>query len=197
MRTTRSRLALVAMALTLALAGAACSSDDDTAAPSDDSGTEAPSGSACGSVPGEGAGSFADFASQPAGTAVSRSQVLSTLSTAVGEAGLTETLDGEGPFTIFAPSNAAFGAVPAGDFDALLADKETLTSVLENHVVAGEYTTEEIIDAGTLDSLAGDTLTIEASGDSFTVDGAQVICGAIPVENGTVYVIDAVLQPGE
>ncbi len=193
MRTSRSRLALVAMALTMALAGAACS-DDETAAPTD-SVSDAPSGPACGAVPGEGPGSFDGLAAEPAATAAGNSQLLTTLATAVGDAGLAETLNGEGPFTVFAPANSAFGKLPAADLDALLADPETLTDVLTYHVVAGEQTADELIEAGSVETVEGQSLTIVESGDSFTVDGAKVLCGNIPVANGVVYVIVEVLLP--
>ena len=194
MRTSRSRLALVAMALTLALAGAACSSDDETATPSDDT-TSAPSGPACGAVPGEGPGSFDGLASVPVATAAASSKLLTTLATAVTDAGLVDTLNGDGPFTVFAPANSAFGEIPASDLDALLGDKEALTDVLTYHVVEGAYTPDELIEAGTVDSIQGQPLTIAEDGDNLTVDGAKVLCGNIPVENGVVYVIDEVLQP--
>ena len=194
MRTSRPRLALVAIALTLALAGAACSSSDETATPSDDT-TSAPSGPACGAVPGEGPGSFDGLASVPVATAAASSKLLTTLATAVTDAGLVDTLNGDGPFTVFAPANSAFGEIPSSDLDALLGDKEALTDVLTYHVVEGAYTPDELIEAGTVDSIQGQPLTIADDGDNLTVDGAKVLCGNIPVENGVVYVIDEVLQP--
>ena len=81
-----------------------------------------PSGPACASVPTDGEGSFAGMADDPAATAASNNPELSTLVAAVGAAGLVDTLNGEGPFTIFAPANSAFAKLPAGDLDALLAD---------------------------------------------------------------------------
>jgi uncharacterized surface protein with fasciclin (FAS1) repeats len=150
---------------------------------------------ACGEVPGEGPGSFDGLAAEPAATAAGNSQLLTTLATAVGDAGLAETLNGEGPFTVFAPANSAFGKLPAADLDALLADPETLTDVLTYHVVAGEQTADELIEAGSVETVEGQSLTIVESGDSFTVDGAKVLCGNIPVANGVVYVIDEVLLP--
>jgi uncharacterized surface protein with fasciclin (FAS1) repeats len=181
------------MALTLALAGAACSSDD--AAEPAGSASPAPSGPACGAVPGEGPGSFDGLAKEPVATAAGNSKLLTTLATAVTDADLAETLNGEGPFTVFAPANSAFGEIPANDLDALLADEEALSKVLTYHVVAGDYTPDELIEAGTVDSLEGQALTIAADGDNLTVDGAKVLCGNIPVKNGVVYVIDEVLQP--
>jgi uncharacterized surface protein with fasciclin (FAS1) repeats len=194
MRTTRSRLALVAVVLTVALAGAACSSDDESAEPND-AASESPNGPACGAVPGTGPGSFDGLASEPVATAAGNSQLLTTLATAVSEADLAETLNGEGPFTVFAPANSAFGKLPAEDLDALLADKEALAEVLTYHVVPGDYTPDELVEAGSVETVQGESLTIAESGDSFTVDGASVLCGNIPVANGVVYVIDDVLLP--
>lgn len=196
MRTSRSRFALVAMALTLALVGAACSGDDEATSPtSSEDAANGPSGPACGAVPGEGPGSFDGLAAEPVATAASNSKLLTTLATAVGEAGLAETLNGEGPFTVFAPANSAFGEVPADDLDALLADEAALSQVLTYHVVAGELSPEELIEAGTVETVQGESLTIAEYRDSFTVDGADVLCGNIPVANGVVYVIDEVMLP--
>ena len=82
-----------------------------------------PTGDGCAAVPTDGAGSFAGMAEDPAATAASNNPLLSTLVTAVGEADLVDTLNGPGPFTIFAPTNDAFAKIPAADLDAVLADK--------------------------------------------------------------------------
>ena len=89
--------------------------------------------------PMDGEGSFAGMADDPAATAASNNPVLSTLVDGRRrEAGLVDTLNGEGPFTIFAPTNDAFAAIPEADLNAILADQELLTSILTYHVVAGE-----------------------------------------------------------
>ena len=125
---------------------------------------------------------------------------LSTLGAAVEAAGLTDTLNGEGPFTIFAPSNSAFGKIPPGDLDAVLADPAgALTDILTLHVVVGQrLSTTDLVDAGTIDSMAG-TLTIDQFGDRVTVDAgsgpAIVVCGDIQTANATVHIIDTVLLP--
>ena len=90
----------------------------------------APSGPACASVPTDGEGSFDGMADDPAATAASNNPELSTLVAAVGAAGLVDTLNGEGPFTIFAPANSAFEKIPAADLEALLADP---TGALDGH----------------------------------------------------------------
>ena len=115
--------------------------------------------------------------------------------TGVGEAGLVDTLNSADGITVFAPTDDAFAQVPAKDLNALLADKPALTKVLTYHVVPGQLTPAQL--AGTHETLEGEELTIEGSGEDFTVGsgGASVLCGNIPTENATVYVIDSVLMP--
>jgi uncharacterized surface protein with fasciclin (FAS1) repeats len=153
-------------------------------------------GAACGAVPADGEGSFDGMADDPAATAASNNPVLSTLVTAVSEAGLVDTLNGEGPFTIFAPYNDAFSAIPEEDLNAILADQDLLTSILTYHVVAGEsLDAQALADAGTVTTVNGADLAIEVSGDTITVNGASVICGNVQTANATVHIIDAVLVP--
>jgi uncharacterized surface protein with fasciclin (FAS1) repeats len=158
------------------------------------------SGPGCAAVPTDGEGSFEGMADDPAATAASNNPQLSTLASAVQAAGLTDTLNGEGPFTIFAPSNSAFGKIPPADLDALLADPAgALTDILTLHVVAGQQlSTNDLVGAGTVDSL-GTTLTIDQFGDRVTVDAgsgpAVVVCGDIQTANATVHIIDSVLLP--
>ena len=140
------------------------------------------------------------MADDPAATAASNNPELSTLVAAVDAAGLVDTLNGEGPFTIFAPANSAFAALPAGTVDTLLADPTgDLTDILTIHVVGGEALTgEQLVEAGTVTGLNGD-LTIAADGDAVTVDAgggpATVVCANVPVANGVVHIIDTVLLP--
>ncbi len=153
-------------------------------------------GPACSAVPADGEGSFDGMADDPAATAASNNPVLSTLVTAVTEAGLVDTLNSDGPFTIFAPYNDAFAAIPEDQLSAILADKDLLTSILTFHVVAGDsLDLQQLIDAGTVTTVNGETLAIEPSDDLATIDGANVICGNVTVANGTVHIIDAVLVP--
>jgi uncharacterized surface protein with fasciclin (FAS1) repeats len=155
------------------------------------------SGTACSAVPADGEGSFDGMADDPAATAASNNPVLSTLVTAVGEAGLVDTLNGEGPFTIFAPTNDAFAAIPEEDLTAILADQELLTSILTYHVVAGEsLDMQGLVDAGTVTTVNGAELSIAASGDLIEVNGtAMVVCGNVQTANATVHIIDSVLVP--
>jgi uncharacterized surface protein with fasciclin (FAS1) repeats len=154
-------------------------------------------GPGCASVPADGEGSFAGMADDPAGTAASNNPVLSTLVTAVVEADLVDTLNSDGPFTIFAPTNDAFAAIPEDQLAAVLADKDLLTSILTLHVVAGESSTGgELFTQGTVTSVNGGDLTIEDGADGLiTVNGANVLCQDVPVANGTVHIIDTVLLP--
>ena len=123
------------------------------------------------------------------------------LATAVEAAGLTDTLNGEGPFTIFAPSDSAFGKIPPADLEGVLADPEgVLTDILTLHVIAGQQlSSSDLVGAGTVDTLNG-TVTIDQFGVRVTVDAgsgqAIVVCGDIQTANATVHIIDSVLLPG-
>jgi uncharacterized surface protein with fasciclin (FAS1) repeats len=120
-----------------------------------------------------------------------------TLVAAVKAAGLVSTLEGKGPFTVFAPTNAAFGKLPAGTVDNLVKpeNKAALTKILTYHVVAGKLAPDQL--DGTHQTLEGDTLTISGSGDSYSVGAqkASIVCGNVPTANATVYIVDSVLMP--
>jgi len=119
----------------------------------------------------------------------------STLVTAVTEAGLVETLSGPGPFTVFAPTNDAFAALPAGTLDSLLADPEgALTDILLLHVVSGAVDSEAAIAAagGTVETLGG-PVSVELKGEDLYVGGAKVVATDIRASNGFIHVIDAVI----
>lgn len=124
----------------------------------------------------------------------------STLVAAVTAAGLVDALSGEGPFTVFAPTNDAFAALPEGTVATLLEEEniDQLTSILTYHVVAGEYLAAET-PAGTydLETLQGDTVNVVVGEDgTVTVDGATVIMADIDASNGVIHVIDGVITPG-
>jgi uncharacterized surface protein with fasciclin (FAS1) repeats len=156
-----------------------------------------PSGAACSAVPADGEGSFGGMADDPAATAASNNPLLSTLVSAVQAAGLVDTLNGEGPFTIFAPVNDAFAAIPAADLDAVLADTDLLTSILTYHVVAGEMmSSADLVAAGEVETVQGGTLMITEGADGgIEVNGAAGLCIDVPTANATVHIIDAVLMP--
>lgn len=118
-----------------------------------------------------------------------------TLTAAVSAAGLVDALSAPGDKTVFAPTDAAFAALPAGTVEALLADKAKLTTVLQNHVVAGKVDAATGIAAGSATTLAGNTVTVTAKDGFAYVNGVKVILNDMYTGNGVVHVIDAVLVP--
>ena len=116
-----------------------------------------------------------------------------TLATALQAAGLVDTLKGPGPFTVFAPTDAAFAKVPKADLDALLKDKAKLTAVLTYHVVPGKVMAKDV-KAGKVKTVQGSELTIATMG-GVTVDGAKVTATDIAADNGVIHVIDSVVMP--
>lgn len=119
----------------------------------------------------------------------------STLVAAVQAAGLAETLSGDGPFTVFAPTNDAFAALPAGLLDALLLpeNKDTLVKILTYHVLEGEVTSD-MVSAGDVATVEGQNITITTEG-GVKVNGANVIATDVMASNGVIHVIDAVIVP--
>jgi len=122
---------------------------------------------------------------------------LSTLRTAVVTAGLADALAGDGPFTVFAPQNAAFDALPDGTVDALLADsaREQLTGVLTYHVVAGKYTSGDLRDGQTLETLSGERLTVSIRDGRVMINDAEVVAADVMASNGVAHVVSGVLLP--
>jgi uncharacterized surface protein with fasciclin (FAS1) repeats len=126
-------------------------------------------------------------------TAIGAGQ-FNTLVAAVKAAGLVETLSGKGPFTVFAPNDAAFAKIPKATLDGLLKDKAKLTAVLTYHVVSGKVMAKDVMKMKSAKTLQGGSLTIDTS-DGVKVDGAKVIQADIEVSNGVCHVIDTVLMP--
>ncbi|MBK7663273.1 MAG: fasciclin domain-containing protein [Sterolibacteriaceae bacterium] len=116
-----------------------------------------------------------------------------TLVVALQTAGLVETLKGKGPFTVFAPNDAAFAKIPKDQLDALLADKAKLTKVLTYHVVGGNVMAADV-KAGPVKTVEGSNLTLSTTG-GVMVDKAKVIATDIAASNGVIHVIDSVLMP--
>ena len=116
-----------------------------------------------------------------------------TLVAAVQAAGLVDTLKGKGPFTVFAPTDAAFAKIPKADLDALLADKAKLTAVLTYHVVPGKVMAKDV-KAGKVKTVQGSELTIATAG-GVMVDSAKVTATDIVADNGVIHVIDTVVLP--
>ena len=125
-------------------------------------------------------------------TAVAAGQ-FKTLATALQAAGLIETLKGKGPFTVFAPTDAAFAKIPKAQLDALLADKAKLTAVLTYHVVPGKVMAKDV-KAGKVKTVQGSDLTLGTMG-GVTVDAAKVVQADIAADNGVIHVIDSVVMP--
>ena len=117
-----------------------------------------------------------------------------TLETAVLAADLASTLSGPGPFTLFAPTDAAFAALPDGTLDAVLADNDLLTSILLYHALAGDVRSTDLMDGMTATTINGKDITVTIDNGVF-INGAQVTMADIVTDNGVVHVIDAVLLP--
>ena len=120
-----------------------------------------------------------------------------TLIAAVKAAGLVETLQGAGPFTVFAPTDAAFAKLPAGTIEALLKDKEKLTAILTYHVVSGKVMAADIIKSGGAEpeTVNGAPVSITIRDGKVYVDEAQVTSADIQASNGVVHVLDSVIIP--
>ncbi len=123
-----------------------------------------------------------------------RTPQLSTLTRLVNEAGLADTLRGPGPFTVFAPSDEAFKAVPAATLEQLARDKERLRAVLTYHVVAGKVMAADVR-TGPVKSVQGADLALSKAGSFVTVEDAVVQTADVAATNGVVHVIDRVLMP--
>ena len=208
LKRTKLTVALTAFALALA----ACGSDDPATtgtsseaasesgmeSESEDMGSESEMESeAAIELPAEGEpGSLSAMADQPAATAASTNPVLTTLTAAVTQAGLVDTLNGPGPFTIFAPIDDAFAAIPETDLAALLADNTALTDVLTYHVVSGEaLRAADLAELDSVDVVNEGSVTLEMDGETLVVNGqAAVLMADIQVANGVVHLIDTVLS---
>jgi len=118
----------------------------------------------------------------------------STLVAAVEAAGLVETLKGDGPFTVFAPTDEAFAALPEGTVEGLLADPEALAAILTYHVVPGKVMSTDLSNNMMATTVNGGDVTIMTEG-GVTVNGATVISPDIEASNGVIHVIDAVILP--
>ncbi|OPY30096.1 MAG: Fasciclin domain protein [Methanocella sp. PtaU1.Bin125] len=119
-----------------------------------------------------------------------------TLVTAVKAAGLSDTLSTGGPYTVFAPNDAAFDKLPAGTVQSLVKDKPKLTGILKYHVVQGKYTAADLAKMKDIKTLDGKTLTIKKQPDgSLMINGAKVVKPDIQTKNGVIHAIDTVMMP--
>ena len=135
---------------------------------------------------------FSATAADIVDTAVSAGS-FKTLVTAVQAAGLVDTLKGPGPFTVFAPTDAAFAKIPKAKLDALLADKAALTKVLTYHVVPAKVMAADV-KAGKVKTVEGSEVTLATQG-GVTVNGAKVVKADVAADNGVIHTIDTVIMP--
>ena len=182
------RIATAAAVVVAALTLSACSSSDTDSSDTPAATTEAAAPATSSAAP-DAAGTIVEVASSNAD--------FSTLVTAVKAAGLVETLSGTGPFTVFAPTNEAFAALPAGLLDKLLlpANKEALTKILTYHVIPAKVMAADV-KAGKVKTAEGSELTIATEG-GVKVDKANVTATDVAASNGVIHVIDQVLVPAD
>lgn len=143
----------------------------------------------------DGQTTTAAAAAQPTLLELAVSAGFGTLSAAVEAAGLGETLSGPGPFTVFAPTDAAFAKLPAGTVEALLEDPERLRAILLHHVVPGSVMAAEVVKLKSAKTAGGSQLAIASDKQGVKVAGAAVTQTDIVASNGVIHVIDTVLLP--
>lgn len=175
-------VAVIGVGAAITLAAAACSDDEGSSTTTT---TEAPA---------EEVGTIVDVAAG--------NEDFSTLVTAVTAADLAETLSGDGPYTVFAPTNDAFAALPAGTLDELLLpeNKDTLTAILTYHVVAGEVMSADLTDGQEVETVQGEILTVGVTDSGVTLTDAggntvNVVAADVDASNGVIHAIDGVLIP--
>lgn len=142
--------------------------------------------------------SSAQVAAESSGTIVSTASSagqFTTLLKAAQAAGLVEVLESDGPFTVFAPTDAAFAKLPPGTLDALLQDPARLKAVLTYHVVPGKLTSSQVLAGAPLKTVQGQTLTASKLAGGARVDSANLVKTDIECSNGVIHVIDAVVLP--
>mgnify|MGYP000854525139 FL=1 len=144
-----------------------------------------------------GPGSVAGMAQDPVATAASNNPMLTTLTSALSgklnpDVNLVDTLN-DGQYTVFAPTDAAFGKLPAATIDKLKTDAPLLTSILTYHVVQGQESPARV--DGAHPTLQGATVTVTGQGDALKVNDAGLVCGGVRTANATAYMIDTVLMP--
>lgn len=183
----RAGFVAAAAALTLTLAACGDSTDEASSEPTETVSEEMDDDSGEMAEEPAGVGTVVDVAASTDG--------FSTLVTAVTTADLADTLNSEGPFTVFAPTDDAFAALPPGVLDALLLpeNKDVLAKILTYHVVPGQVMAADVTD-GDVATVEGQTVTLSTA-DGVTVNGATVIQADVVADNGVIHVIDAVILP--
>ena len=187
MNRTSRRTIVVAAVAGLALFAGACSSSSTTST----STTQAPATTPATAKP---SGTMAPAAEKDIVETAIAAGSFTTLAKLLTDAGLVETLQGEGPFTVFAPTDEAFAKVPAATLDALAKDPAMLKKVLTYHVVSGEVMAKDV-KPGEVQTVAGEPITITVTDGKVMVNDANVVKTDIVASNGVIHVIDTVLIP--
>jgi uncharacterized surface protein with fasciclin (FAS1) repeats len=186
-------IALLAPALAIAIA--ACSAAASPSATPTGASTPSPASTTATSPTMAPSASAAAMAKDIVQTATAAGS-FKTLLTAVKAAGLVETLEGKGPFTVFAPTDAAFAALPSGTLDGLLKDPAALKKVLLYHVVSGAVTSDNVVGLTSATSVEGSPITISVKdGTVYLNDSAKVVTPDVMASNGVIHVIDKVILP--
>ena len=179
----------------LAIAIAACSTAASPSAAPTGASTPSPASTTAAAPSSMPSASAAAMAKDIVETATEAGS-FKTLLTAVKAAGLVETLQGKGPFTVFAPTDAAFAALPAGTLDGLLKDPAALKKVLLYHVVSGAVTADKVVGLTSATSVEGSPIAIAVKDGSVYLNGsAKVVTPDVSASNGVIHVIDKVLLP--
>lgn len=148
---------------------------------------------------GNGSGSMAQPAAEPVTKNIVQTAVASddfdTLASLVKRAGLAKTLSGKGPFTVFAPTDAAFEKVPARALEGLLKDRAALRNVLLYHVAEGRYPAKRVVKRTSIETLAGQRVKVRVRTGTVRVGGARVVQADVRASNGVIHAIDRVLLP--
>ena len=172
---------VLAATASLAIVASACSSSDDSSSKAEKS-DQTPS-------------STAARAPRTVVVVASSTPDFSTLVTAVKKAALVETLNGPGPYTVFAPTNAAFAAIPPDQLNAILADRAQLTKILTYHVVPGKIMAADLQPEQMVKTVEGQDLDIKVTNGTATVNGCNIVKTDVNASNGVIHVIDCVLIP--
>ena len=179
----------------LAIAIAACSAAASPSAVPTAASTPSPAATAAAAPSAMPSASAAAMAKDIVQTATEAGS-FKTLLTAVKTAGLVETLQGKGPFTVFVPTDAAFAALPAGTLDGLLKDPAALKKVLLYHVVSGSVTADKVVGLTSAMSVEGSPIAFSVKdGTVYLNDSAKVVTPDVMASNGVIHVIDKVILP--
>ncbi len=204
--TTRSNALAAAAIAAVALTAAACGSSNKSATQTTNPPTTAPPaapaataasaafGSDCGMIPANGTGSFHSMGMESVLQAAAANPLLTTFASDAKTAGLAAELNGMHAFTVFAPANDAFAALPSSE-KTMMHSMAELAKILKYHVVGQSITPAEIAAGKAIPTLEGDTLTPSKMGAIYEVNNASIICGNIHTENATIYILNKVLTP--